>query len=694
MTNSGFPQFPANPHPAGQAIPPKETKARDEPRYVRLIKIPDDLKEVRTATKLRGVVVRQNRDGSVTIKTPRGEVDVKPPQDQPPPQRGENVEIEIKPGRPPAEATIQRTQAPPAHSKSETSSPETQPSTSPRVTNTPVNIDVGQARHVRAETITLQTPPTTTMPQTLPEPGAMVQLQPIAAKEALALISQKIQTQSLIQTTATQIIQSTVISAQSIASNITPEIANSALRLSSQTPPAPLPNISVIMQSTPSALAVPILQTAITIDHSAQESLPTQINLTTAKAKNPVLDFFKFTDFSSAKNTAQNLSLASTLPDSGFLKTNLPRILSEASLLAYIPNSESLPVKPLQSALPFTVRINSIDGAKITLTPLLQAGEKNDLPSMAELKNLKTTSEEKPLIDQKRPESLQAIITGSTLKNLPILRIFLPQSNSIQYFSLQSPASEIIPGTQIQITPLPASENIAVQPSNIPSSLSAFLTPGAWPVFQDIYQTLAATNPTLAQMLSNITPNANAPAQFTPAALFFIAAMRSGDIGSWLGDKISDTLRRNERSGLLSRLTQDSSILSRLSAEPISQEWRALSLPLFWQGEMQKMALFYRNEDNKDEADQAKQRQTRFIFNLNLSHMGAVQLDGLLREKRLDLILRTESTFSQTMRAEMRQLYTRALGQTDITGELSFQNEPEQWVNINVEENKNIGVSA
>ena len=73
--------------------------------------------------------------------------------------------------------------------------------------------------------------------------------------------------------------------------------------------------------------------------------------------------------------------------------------------------------------------------------------------------------------------------------------------------------------------------------------------------------------------------------------------------------------------------------------------------------------------------------------------MGKVQIDGLFRPARLDVIVRTQSPFSQSMTQDMRATYARALRETGVTGELSFQNQPGQWVTITPEK-QNYGATA
>ena len=75
---------------------------------------------------------------------------------------------------------------------------------------------------------------------------------------------------------------------------------------------------------------------------------------------------------------------------------------------------------------------------------------------------------------------------------------------------------------------------------------------------------------------------------------------------------------------------------------------------------------------------------TRFIFDLNLTRLGDVQLDGLMKSRRLDLILRTGTMFSHSMQTAMREKYQNVLELGNLTGDLVFQNRMDQWVRVKV----------
>lgn len=285
-------------------------------------------------------------------------------------------------------------------------------------------------------------------------------------------------------------------------------------------------------------------------------------------------------------------------------------------------------------------------------------------------------------------------------KHLPVIRMTAPQSRSDQHYVLQTPITDILLGTQIELDitqtkpPNISTQSQLILQGTMPINVNSapFLTPEIWQAMQEAHFALIQTNPQAAKAFSNIIPNAATPAQIQTTALFFIAALRSGDLQSWMGEKTIETLKSAGKGDVVNRLNSEISNLSRFITEPSPQEWRTLSLPMAWQNDIHKLILHYRKESNgsADNDELNNGTKTRFVMNVNLSQIGKVQLDGLFIGNpegigRMDLILRTEQKFSQSMRQEMRISYKNALDATNFTGELSFQGQIDGWVNITPE---------
>ncbi|MCF8495103.1 MAG: hypothetical protein K9G62_00375, partial [Alphaproteobacteria bacterium] len=280
------------------------------------------------------------------------------------------------------------------------------------------------------------------------------------------------------------------------------------------------------------------------------------------------------------------------------------------------------------------------------------------------------------------PQNLSALTTGlTTAEGFPVLSVTNSQGGLVSFYIARSPGAEIAPGTLLRLTPLNAQEIIGT-----PSTALPLLTPGIWPAMTALYETLAQIAPPLAHTLRAGISNPASPTQITPAALFFMAAVTGGNLAGWLGDKTIDALRRDGRGHILSRLMEESGLMGRLTAtESTGQDWRSMALPLFWDNEIHKMILHYKRDGQEDDTPEKGKQGTRFIFDLTLSAMGKIQIDGLFRSNRLDVILRSLTPFSAAMQADMRRTYVLALEETGLTGELGFQSDPSKWVTVTAE---------
>ena len=284
-----------------------------------------------------------------------------------------------------------------------------------------------------------------------------------------------------------------------------------------------------------------------------------------------------------------------------------------------------------------------------------------------------------------------AIIAGFTPnQNFAVFQITSPTHLTNQHYALNVPTDGLPIGAQIEIDIVQSIQNNTT--ALAPLNSSYFLTPEVWPIFQELNTALLNASAPQAQIFNAAIPTPANPSQFGAGILFFVAAVRSGDIQGWLGEKAIETLKRAGKADIIGKLARESTGLARMNAETISGDWRALSLPLAWDNEVHKIALYYRNENDTDNAgDQSEEKGTRFIMDLNLSNMGKLQLDGLFTGSadsagRLDLVLRSEEAFSQSMRQQMRSAYKTALAETRITGDLAFQNHLDQWVRITPDE--------
>ncbi len=684
MSDSGFPQFPAGPRGPEQAS--RQTRG-PEPN-ARIQNLPNNLREIRQQTRLSGEVVQQNRDGSIRIRTERGNIDVQIRARETPPARGQTVEIQIPPGRPPTQLRVdvtppQATQPSagnPAPNKPQTSAtqapplPQTSGAYASRATTTPLDLNVPQSLSLQNEAgQNIYTPPAQGQ-QTRPFPlNETIRIEPLTREQALTFIT------SPLETFFTKITDA--LSPLTLAP-LDPLIVNTL---------QPSQILSVSDAPTPKAAPAPQAQLNAPIFEFLERQNPqinqpgiarTTTNNSVPFTKEPPLIAFL------AQASEAFIQTPSLAPAIELNASITPANAAPTTLQAF---SLTIPVAQSENTAPTLVRPEAFFNAQVTnivapdpIAPVIVDNPENPIQQAPQ--NLITQN-------QQAQQSVATLI-AQTPQSLPIFATFPASYTDAFFFIAHAPADTLSIGAQIILNP---DITTTTAPSTVTSQTVPlapyFLTPDVWPTLNDIHQTLLQSAPQVAQAMSNMTPSPSNPAQMSNAMMFFVAAIRAGDLPGWMGQRALDALRDAGKSSSISRLGMEGDALSRLASEPVSQDWRALSIPMIWDNEIQKIALYYKHEGEHEGSKQRGERPTRFIFDLKLDQMGAVQLDGWYKDKRLDLIVRTERAFSKAAQLSMRALYADGLRETQITGELKFQNQPESWVKITPDE-KNLGVSV
>jgi hypothetical protein len=121
---------------------------------------------------------------------------------------------------------------------------------------------------------------------------------------------------------------------------------------------------------------------------------------------------------------------------------------------------------------------------------------------------------------------------------------------------------------------------------------------------------------------------------------------------------------------MIDRMGEDFAQLRRLADDESGVDWRALVFP-FHDGErIDAVSLYYRRRNAEaDDADEG----LRFVVDLDMSALGALQLDGLVREKQFDLIFRSHIVMPEQMQRDLNKIFQDALDATGYRGGLFFQ---------------------
>jgi hypothetical protein len=190
-----------------------------------------------------------------------------------------------------------------------------------------------------------------------------------------------------------------------------------------------------------------------------------------------------------------------------------------------------------------------------------------------------------------------------------------------------------------------------------------------WPALDEALASLDRTAPTLAaELRADLAPSA-AP-RLAAALLFFMGALK-GDT-SWPGDPMGLALTAAGRADLRQRLAKDVSDLRQQASESARGDWRIFTLPVLDEAAVQPIRLYVRNARDDGESGGQSRQGSRFVLDLDLSRLGPLQLDGLVRGSKFDLLLRSHEPLDPAMKAEIGTLFHKALEGSGLSGDVAF----------------------
>lgn len=235
-------------------------------------------------------------------------------------------------------------------------------------------------------------------------------------------------------------------------------------------------------------------------------------------------------------------------------------------------------------------------------------------------------------------------------------------------------------GTKVELAPAaaPAQDLDAVPPAVDP------LRGRDWPALREALAVIAASNPALAhQLIDSVLPRPTP--QLTKTLVVFLAALRGGDASGWLGGEAMSTLSKAGRGRLSARLTDDFNSIAAQAAEPSKEGWRTYAVPFGDEvGRLQVHVRAVNDEDEDEEAAVSGPRPPkvlrRFLIDLQLSQLGAMQLDGLIWTGRFDMVIRTRKLLPSDLTRELHSIYSNSLMAVGYSGTLAFQTGAHGWV--------------
>ena len=354
--------------------------------------------------------------------------------------------------------------------------------------------------------------------------------------------------------------------------------------------------------------------------------------------------------------------------------------------------TESQPLSPEQKAevqtalkaLEVEFKLSRISPSDMESTPSLLQQDNAALPLLSKISSAIEQLPDK-LINS--PQSRQAIIIENMvheLKNelMPLVgKTFPAVANTTEteiYFS--SSLGNITPRQQINLPEVAFAEieiaNIILSSEAKEISLQT-LPEKIWQSLQKI----KTESPEIYEKVAARLPADNEHMLLNMRA--FVKAATNGDIKEWLGN---DLIEQLENSGpkaqqVLSEL-QSALQSGNKQTTPI---WRVIEIPYYVENRIDSIRLAIKQypEDEDNDSEMRKKIGTRFVVDTNFTRLGAFQFDGfsIAKERRFDLIIRTENNVGDDLCAEIMRLFKTSLNEVGYVGNLKI-NLKENFIKI------------
>lgn len=312
-----------------------------------------------------------------------------------------------------------------------------------------------------------------------------------------------------------------------------------------------------------------------------------------------------------------------------------------------------------------------------------------------------------PGTNQRQPVNILISKQNSTATSVPgevqinavhTIRAFLTPKGPSADFRIETSRGDLLvtlpnsfrPTTEdlIQILPSQTASAQNVAPPALPMDTASQLASGSalstigghyWPTLEQSFATVMGTDPALSGQLAS--KGAQGGGKLVNSLLFFLSAAGRGSPDAWLGQDAARALEQSNKA-LFESLKSEMTRLMQASTDT-AREWRPILLPLDLRfPDMPIVAMLFgppprddspgNGQSDAGSEDAAGKDAQRFLIEVQFSVLGAVQLDGLVRENRFDLALRAEKPLSTSLRREASDLFNSALAANGYNGKLTI----------------------
>ena len=291
------------------------------------------------------------------------------------------------------------------------------------------------------------------------------------------------------------------------------------------------------------------------------------------------------------------------------------------------------------------------------------------------------------------PEAVQKI--GAELSSLGgqtfPAKIIARQDNGT--VSIRAPFAEVLVENGVKLgkglpvlLELEGFERIAEMSSELDGVSSAVLKNPGKPTVSDnimkILQPLLNRGQTeLATAVLNKIPEPSSP-RMLANMIAYIKASGEHNLSRWLGSDIVDKL---------SATTEGREVVSKLGSMFVSSNqdginWRIMEVPVLNGHNLSKIRIAVKkilDEEEKKKSRENRKFGTRFVVDTNFTKLGSFQFDGyaLAKDKRFDLIIRTERDIGSDFCANVMRLFKTTLHEEGYAGTVKI-NVKEKFIKI------------
>ena len=238
-------------------------------------------------------------------------------------------------------------------------------------------------------------------------------------------------------------------------------------------------------------------------------------------------------------------------------------------------------------------------------------------------------------------------------------------------------APDLAPGARVvfELATDPALPPLASQ-SAAPATSGAPQPAPGWANLSDALAALQKADPDMAQAILQRLPGPSP--QFMLNAAGWVAAAETGDLRGWLGDRAVKALEKAGRPDLIERLAGDMAEMRTPVTLPQqgTNAWQTMILPFYIEQRIERIRLtMRRGRGDAEDEDGTEEEGLRFLVDVDMSQLGALQFDGLVKRqaKSFDLIVRSRRELPDDVRREIGIIFARALDNMGMVGAAVFK---------------------